>query len=195
MKSPVVLASLLVVVPATAKNANAAISGEQVKDELRRAICFQDWDKATDLSSDLIASPTITPEHRHTLVDWRYRFSDYATDKTQFSEIPNCEGVEAEPVEIEVQVYQDSTPRFSNYVSYAPDYACYRVDSSGYVQNLEHMCNQSNKIAQNPGGFSSSGGQGSLGSGQPGDLGTGGSGFLDFEDQFYQDNEEGEFLY
>ncbi|MEO0541744.1 MAG: hypothetical protein AAFZ80_12905, partial [Cyanobacteria bacterium P01_A01_bin.105] len=59
----------------------------------------------------------------------------------------------------------------------------------------EHMCNQSNKIAQNPGGFSSSGGQGNLGSGQSGDSGIEGSDFLDFDDRFYQEVEEDEFLY
>jgi hypothetical protein len=65
---------------------------EQLKAELHQAICEQDWNKAVDISSLLMAASDISATHRQTLVDWRYRFSNYAASQTKFSEIPNCKG-------------------------------------------------------------------------------------------------------
>lgn len=36
-----------------------------------------------------MASSDITPEYRQHLVDWRYRFTQYATSGGQFDRIPN----------------------------------------------------------------------------------------------------------
>lgn len=149
MKTPITLVSLLAVAGATtaAESASAATSSSaNIKENLRRAICFQEWDEAIELSSSLIASPAIAPDHRQTLLNWRHRFSNYALDKTTFDEIPNCEGVQPEPIDIKVQA---PTPQFSTYASLAPGYYCYQVDSSGYVKSLEHVC--SGKASSSPG--------------------------------------------
>lgn len=146
MKPPkiVAYASLLAVAGTTANTQNAeatSFSDETLKSDLKQAICFQDWHKAAELSSQLIASPGITPDHREELIDWRYRFSDYAMEGRKFDTIPNCESVQRLAIEIKVQSSQESTPRFSgNTYAYASDYYCYQVTRTGYVQNLEHMC-------------------------------------------------------
>ncbi len=147
MKTSITLVSLMAVAgAATAESASAASSSStNIKENLRRAICFQEWDEAIELSSRLIASPAITPDHRQTLVDWRYRFSNYALDKTLFDEVPNCEEVEAEPIDIKVEA---PTPKFSTYASIAPGYYCYQVEPSGYVKSLEHVC--SGKASSSP---------------------------------------------
>jgi hypothetical protein len=85
-------ASLLAVAgQAGAAKANV-ISDNPVKANLKQAICEQDWQGAIALTSQLMASSTITPEHRQELVDWRQRFSSYAASGTYFDNIPNCEG-------------------------------------------------------------------------------------------------------
>jgi hypothetical protein len=85
-------ASLLAVVgPGTAAKATV-ISDNQIKADLKAAICEQDWQDAITFSSRLMASSTITPEHRQELVTWRHRFSQYAAGGTYFDHIPNCEG-------------------------------------------------------------------------------------------------------
>ena len=66
------------------------ISDNQIKADLKAAICEQDWQDAITFSSCLMASSTITPEHRQELVKWRYQFTQYAASGTVFSEIPNC---------------------------------------------------------------------------------------------------------
>ncbi len=94
MKATPILAcaSLLAVVgPGTAAKATV-ISDNQIKADLKAAICEQDWQDAITFSSRLMASSTITPEHRQELVTWRHRFSQYAAGGTYFDHIPNCEG-------------------------------------------------------------------------------------------------------
>ena len=139
MKNPILFVSLLAVAgtAATPKSAAAATSSDNVKEDLKRAICFQDWDRAVELSSHLIASPSITPEHRQTLVSWRHRFSNYATSQTKFNTVPNCEGVGPSPIDIKVQTAP--LPQFSNQ-NQSSSYYCYQVEPNGYVQNLEHIC-------------------------------------------------------
>jgi hypothetical protein len=66
------------------------ISDNQIKADLKAAICEQDWQDAITFSSCLMASSTITAEHRQELVKWRYQFTQYAASGTVFSEIPNC---------------------------------------------------------------------------------------------------------
>ena len=140
MKNPIIFVSLLAVAgtATTAKSAAAATSSDSVKEDLKQAVCFQDWDRAVELSSHLIASPSITPEHRQTLVNWRHRFSKYATSQTKFNTIPNCEGVRPSPVDIKVQ--PAPIPRFSNQTDQLSEYYCYQVEPNGYVQSLEHIC-------------------------------------------------------
>jgi hypothetical protein len=72
------------------------VSVNQLKANLKLAICQQNWQAAVGISSQLMSSSTITAEYRQHLVTWRHQFSQYAASKTQFAEIPNCEGVAAE---------------------------------------------------------------------------------------------------
>ncbi|NEQ53863.1 MAG: hypothetical protein F6K11_27655 [Leptolyngbya sp. SIO3F4] len=109
-------------------------STESVQAELLNAICAQDWDKASDLSGNLIASPEITPEHRQILVDWRYRFSSYSNKQIKFDSVPNCKGA----TEIEVQPYQATQPRFSKTTPVASS-PCY-MDMGGVRTDLSYMC-------------------------------------------------------
>jgi hypothetical protein len=108
----VVACASLLAVAGNARAAKADVSTEKVKADLRQAICYQDWDKAAETASLLLASSTITPEYRQTLVDWRYRFSNYAATNTKFDQIPNCEGV-ARPVA--------ATPALATSYKPAPD--------------------------------------------------------------------------
>ena len=135
MKTPVIFVSLLAVAgtAATAKTATAATTDES-KEGLRQAICFQDWDSAIELSSNLIASSAITPEHRQTLVDWRLRFMDYSRDKTSFDKIPDCGEIQPRAVDIKGQAYRDPSPSFSSKTPVAAashGYYCYQVHNSG----------------------------------------------------------------
>lgn len=68
----------------------------QLKENLKLAICQQNWQAAVGISSQLMSSSNITAEYRQHLVTWRHQFSQYAASKTRFAEIPNCEGVYAE---------------------------------------------------------------------------------------------------
>ncbi|MEM7795880.1 MAG: hypothetical protein AAF579_15680 [Cyanobacteria bacterium P01_C01_bin.118] len=113
-------------------------SVESIKAGLKVAICTQDWGKAEELSSNLIASSAITPEHRQSLVDWRHRFSDYSKGQVKFDSVPNCEGVQPKAVEVRVQAYQTPIPRFSGSSRVATS-PCY-MEMRGVVTNLSHMC-------------------------------------------------------
>lgn len=153
MKTPVIFVSLLAVAgtAVTAKSATAATSDESIKEGLKQAICSQDWESAIQLSSGLIASPNITPEHRQTLVDWRHRFMDYSRDKTRFDKIPDCEGFYQRPVDIKVQAYSDPTPSFSRKSTLANAPVCYMERSDGQMVDLNYMCNANDgsRIAPN----------------------------------------------
>ena len=142
MKTSVALASLLAVASTatTAKSAVAATPDASIKKDLKQAICLQDWNKAVELSSNLIASSTITPEYRQTLVDWRHRFSDYARDKTSFDKIPDCEGAQQRSVDIKVQSYQEPGPRFSSRASLATTPVCYIELDNGRAYDMGHLC-------------------------------------------------------
>ncbi|MEM8810171.1 MAG: hypothetical protein AAGF01_29475, partial [Cyanobacteria bacterium P01_G01_bin.38] len=80
--SKIVACASLLAVAGHAKAAQAEVpydqvkSLEQTKEDLRQAICYQDWNKASEVASLMIASSAITPEYRQNLVDWRYRFSN-----------------------------------------------------------------------------------------------------------------------
>lgn len=116
MKAPVVLGSLLALAgaAATAESADAAISDVDIKEDLREAICFQEWYTAIELSSKLISSPTVSPDYQQKLLDWRHRFYDHINGEPKQGEMVSCEGLTPSPVKAQVQPYQGPEPRFSN---------------------------------------------------------------------------------
>jgi hypothetical protein len=85
-------ASLLAVAGYGTAAKATVVSDNQIKSDLKAAVCEQNWQDAIAFSSHLMASSTITPEHRQELVNWRQRFSQYAAGRTYFDSIPNCEG-------------------------------------------------------------------------------------------------------
>jgi hypothetical protein len=96
-------------VATTTYAAQAQTPVEQAKTDLEQAICAQDWRKAADSASVLIASPTIAPQERQSLVDWRHRFSRYEAAGTQFDSIPNCASIATteatvEPINADIAV-------------------------------------------------------------------------------------------
>ncbi|NEP20010.1 MAG: hypothetical protein F6J97_24500 [Leptolyngbya sp. SIO4C1] len=106
MKATKIVASAsLLAIAGYAQDAKAEISTEQVKEYLRQTICYQDWHKAVEATSLLIAMPDITPEHRQQLVDWRRSFSNYADTATKFESLPNCEGV---AIPVKVEAFEDN---------------------------------------------------------------------------------------
>ncbi|MEO1400854.1 MAG: hypothetical protein AAFV72_06310 [Cyanobacteria bacterium J06635_1] len=145
--SKIVACASLLAVAGHAKAAQAEVpydqikSVDQAKEDLRQAICYQDWNKALEIASLIIASSAITPEYRQNLVDWRYRFSNYSDTNTKFDNIPNCAGVAppAPPSQPLGQVYPSDVPQFSPYTS-DPGYACYITYSNGQTVNLARLC-------------------------------------------------------
>ncbi|MBE9068131.1 hypothetical protein IQ260_15875 [Leptolyngbya cf. ectocarpi LEGE 11479] len=116
MKAPVVLGSLLALAgtAATAESADATISDVDIKEDLREAICFQEWYDAIELSSKLISSPTVSPDYQQKLLDWRHQFYAHISGEHKQNEMVSCEGLTPSPVKIETQPYQGPEPRFSN---------------------------------------------------------------------------------
>jgi hypothetical protein len=138
--------------------AAARAQAEQVKADLKTAICLQDWQSAVALSSQLMASSIITADHRQELVKWRYQFTQYAASGTVFSEIPNC-GYNGSPMpKAEATAPSPaaslplSTPVAPARVAVAapaarpqpratqPNSTCYITYSDGRTVNLQHMC-------------------------------------------------------
>ena len=105
-----ILVSAALASTATAAKANVMTPQQvnQVKADLRLAICTQNWQKAVDYSSLLMASSAITPEHRQELVDWRQRFSNYAATSKQFESVPSCENVR---VPVPVKRFEENRAR------------------------------------------------------------------------------------
>lgn len=116
MKAPVVLGSLLALAgtAATAESADATISDIEIKEDLREAICFQDWYDAIELSSKLISSPTVSPDYQQKLLDWRHQFYAHISGEHKQNEMVSCEGLTPSPVKAKTQPYQGLEPRFSN---------------------------------------------------------------------------------
>jgi hypothetical protein len=145
----IVACASLLAVAGTANNTkatHAASLTDQTKEELRRAICFQDWNKAVEMTSLLMATPTITLEHRQTLVTWRSRFSNYALANTRFNRIPNCQAVEPPVINTKAlyQPWSATLPRFSEYAQrLLPEYYCYWITDQGQTINLESVCSNS----------------------------------------------------
>lgn len=127
-----------------------AVDLNQAKANLRQAICQQDWTWAVMAASQLMASDQITAAHRQQLVDWRYRFAEYAASDTEFGQIPHCEGVTTGTS----QPYQDSLPLAGTYrsrISHGevgtqspkgpqPDAPCYVIYASGRTVDLTNLC-------------------------------------------------------
>jgi hypothetical protein len=137
---------------ATAAQA-ARAQAEQIKADLKTAICLQDWQGAVALSSQLMASNTITADHRQELVKWRYQFTQYAASGTVFTEIPNC-GYNSSSIPKAHSSRADSLPLSTPVAApraqpatiarpqttAAPNATCYVTYSDGRTVNLEHLC-------------------------------------------------------
>ena len=138
------------------------ISDNQIKADLKAAICEQDWQDAITFSSCLMASSTITAEHRQELVKWRYQFTQYAASGTVFSEIPNCGYNSSPDPKGESAFLPQNTPQSASLraplstpvaparvtaapsaprpTAALPDATCYITYSDGRTVNLESMC-------------------------------------------------------
>lgn len=116
MKPPTVFIPLLALagVAATAESADAAIAGLDIPDDLNEAICHQNWYKAIEVSSTLITSPDITPEHRQTLLGLRRNFYAYVKGGDVKSDsIADCPGIQPSLPQ-QAQLYKGPMPQFSN---------------------------------------------------------------------------------
>lgn len=114
MKAPIFFGSLLMLAgtAATAESADAAISDGDVQEDLNQAICLKDWYGAIEVSSKLISSPTITPDYRQTLLDWRRQFYAHAQGKAANGE-DHCAEAQAYKMEARSLNYQGPEPQFS----------------------------------------------------------------------------------
>lgn len=128
----------------------ARAQAEQIKADLKTAICLQDWQSAVALSGRLMTSNTITVAHRGELVKWRNQFTQYAASGTIFSEIPNCgdsgaslpkDAAVSQPLSTSVSVPRAAVPVAAPRHVPAPSNAtCYITYSDGRTVNLEHLC-------------------------------------------------------
>jgi hypothetical protein len=146
-------ASLLAVAGhGTAAKAATVISDEAIKADLKTAICDQDWKAAIHHSGRLVASSTITPEHRQELVNWRYRFSQYAASGTVFAEIPNCgpQGGAAPKAmaPAPAATHRSSNPTAAPRIAAGPSAMCYVTYSDGRTVNLDHLCRRADADRQ-----------------------------------------------
>jgi hypothetical protein len=129
----------------------------QLKADLKQAICDQNWNSAVALSNRLMASDLITAENRQQLVTWRYQFSQYATSRTYFDQIPNCAGATTAPLKansnslpLQSTAATPTTAAPPASVSTKPtttvtsrpatDAACFITYADGRTVNLEAMC-------------------------------------------------------
>ncbi len=145
MKIPTALVSLLALAGtvATAESADAAISTVEIPDDLREAICYQNWYKAIELSSRLITSSKITPEHRQTLLELRRDFYTYAKgNETNPDKIVGCQNLRSSSVNQPRQGYQSPAPapRFSSSSSNAPGRYCYQRRIRAGFDNADSRC-------------------------------------------------------
>lgn len=153
-------ASLLAVAGhGAAAEAAPVLSDEAIKADLKDSICTQDWKAAIQHSGRLMASATITPEHRQELVNWRYRFSQYAASGTLFAEIPTCgfDSASAPKAPIATPATpaapaQVSTPVPAPRLAAAPNAMCYVTYSDGRTVNLDHLCqrNSGDRVGSRP---------------------------------------------
>lgn len=145
MKTPTVLVSLLALAgtAATAESADAAISGIELPENLRDAICYQNWYEAIELSGQLITSSKITPEHRQTLLELRRNLYTYAKSaKATPDELIDCQESQIESVVSEQPqlFYEGPVPQFSKGISNTPGRYCYQKRTSGDFDSLNYQC-------------------------------------------------------
>ncbi|MDV3353072.1 hypothetical protein D0962_35975 [Leptolyngbyaceae cyanobacterium CCMR0082] len=117
MKASTVFVSLLALAgtAAAAESADAAVLDVEIPNNLREAICHRDWYEAIELSSTLIASATITPDERQTLVELRRNLYGHLKDGAKPEETVSCKGIVKRPsIATQTPLYEGATPRFSN---------------------------------------------------------------------------------
>lgn len=116
MKAPIVLGSLLALAgtAATAESADAAISDVDIQEDLKQAVCSKDWYKAIEVSSKLITSPTVTPDYRQQLLDWRRQFYTHAQGVAKADETSRCREFQLSFTGARQTSYQGPEPRFSS---------------------------------------------------------------------------------
>lgn len=68
------------------------------QEQLRQAICLNQWDLSLDLVGMLIASSELTPEHRNTLVQFRQEIY-HLQDQQQAVRVVGCSDVTAASLE------------------------------------------------------------------------------------------------
>lgn len=62
--------------------------------DLRLAMCVQDWNSALGLTSQIIGSPDLPAEYRQSYVNFRYQIEGYRSSNARFESVQGCEGVE-----------------------------------------------------------------------------------------------------
>ena len=116
MKASIVFGSLLAIAgtAATAESADAAISDADIQEELKQAVCDKEWYMAIEVSSQLINSPTITPEYRQTLLNWRRQFYTHVQGKAKVKQASSCAEIQISLVGTNTPIYAGPEPRFSS---------------------------------------------------------------------------------
>jgi hypothetical protein len=76
----------------------AAEPVELVQEQLRQAVCLNQWDLSLDLVGILIATPALTPEYRNNLVQFRQRLYSLQ-DQQQVVRVVGCSDVTAASLE------------------------------------------------------------------------------------------------
>lgn len=66
---------------------------EQLRADLQTAVCLNNWDEATSLSTQIIGLSEITAEYRQEMMAYRHRLIDWRASRSVFENIPGCEGV------------------------------------------------------------------------------------------------------
>jgi hypothetical protein len=81
-------------------------------DDLRTAVCANDWDDALAILSPMIAASEITERYRAELIEFRQRVQDWRATQAEFLDQPNCPPASpaADPATVVNPTPQDSTP-------------------------------------------------------------------------------------
>lgn len=76
----------------------AAEPVELVQEQLRQAVCLNQWERSLDLVGILIATPELTPEYRNNLVQFRQQLYNLQ-DQQQAVKVVGCGDVTAASLE------------------------------------------------------------------------------------------------
>ena len=144
MKAPTVLGSLLALAGtvATAESADASVLDVEIPDDLREAVCYQDWYKAIEVSSTLIVSSNNTPDERQTLLDLRRKFYTYVKGGDKSEQFTSCDEKQPSSINAKTNREQSAAPRFSNSAAGVPGRYCYQIEARGYVQEIDPRCSE-----------------------------------------------------